>query len=187
MCTFPQKNSSIKDLDDSFFADDDDDDNTSSDSVLEVNRLFGGGLVAFCFTDCSLNIEGSLRDKTFFFPLTKVVVESSSTQWNSHMYILWFGFFTRKESEPPLLRTCLNTLRYLFLRFSLLGTVIKMNKYSLYFCRKINIFNKTHNSSYQTRQLIFFRTFPCNCWGTSFHFSQSLKFHKLFCVKISMG
>ena len=109
--------------------DEDDDDQTSSgsvsDSTNEVIRFFGGGLVAFCFTGCSLNIEGTLPALTFFFPLPKVVVRSSSLKWNSHTYILLFGFFTSKESAPPFLRRCFNTLSHFFLRSSLLGILNK--------------------------------------------------------------
>ena len=90
-----------QDSDGSFPNDGDNEDSTwsdsSSDSTNEVDRFFGSGLVAFGFTGCYLNIEGTLPALTFFFPLPKVVVRSSSLKWNSRTYILLFGFLHQKN------------------------------------------------------------------------------------------
>ena len=37
-----------------------------SDSTNETSQFFSGGLVAFCFTGCSMNIKGILMTLTFF-------------------------------------------------------------------------------------------------------------------------
>ena len=90
------------------FDDDGDDEKTSSESVSdsanEVSRFVGGGIGALCFTGGSRNIERTRLDATFFFPLPKVVVRSSSWKWYSHTYILLFGFLSWKESAPLFLR-----------------------------------------------------------------------------------
>ena len=95
-----------------------------SDSTNEVGRFFGGGLGAFCFTGCSLNIEKKNPVLTFFFPLPKLVVRSSS--WNgTRTHICFYLGFTSNESAHPFLRTCFNTLSHFFLISSVLGIVNK--------------------------------------------------------------
>ena len=87
-CLISSINLSVSDVsltegsDGSFSDDENDDEKTSPDSVSdstnEVSRFFVGGLAAYYFTGCSLNIEGTLPSVTFFFPLPKIVFSSSS-------------------------------------------------------------------------------------------------------------